>query len=59
MKVLPAIPKQIVDTVNDLSKFIWKEKKPKVSLDTSCCKKEDGGLRLVKLQDKDKALSNG
>ena len=57
MNVLPAIPNQIINTVNDLlSKFIWKEKKPKVSFDAMCCKKEGGGLRLVKLKDKDKAL---
>ena len=57
MMVLPRIPKQTVKTVeNMLREFIWNGKKAKISLQILQNQKKDGGLQLVNLTNKDKAL---
>ena len=57
MMVLPSIPKYMVKKIDNLIRdFLWNGKKSKVAYNILQVKKEDGGLNLVNLTIKDKAL---
>ena len=49
-------PEQIHEIENIFREFIWKGKKPKIALKTLMGLKEQGGLRLVNLKNKQDAL---
>ena len=57
MMVLTNFTSEQLKTVNAMiSKFLWSNRKPKISFETLCKKKEQGGLKLVNLDAKQKAL---
>ena len=57
MMVLPTIPEKIVKQVEtEINKFLWSGSKPKIALRTLQRPKKSGGLNLVNLRKKDKAL---
>ena len=57
MMVLPIIPPRIVKTIdNQIREFIWNGKKSKIAYKVLQNPKQEGGLNLVNLQNKDKAL---
>ena len=60
MTVLPPIPEKHVKNMESImEKFIWKCKKPKVPIRILQGNKKEGGLSLVNLRKKDKALKAG
>ena len=57
MQVLPKIPNSIIKKIDTLiEQFLWNNKKAKIPLETLKCSSCNGGLRLVDLNVKDKAL---
>ena len=57
MMVLPVMPQNIIKNIeNIIRNFIWNGKKAKISFNILQNSKEDGGLNLVNLTRKDKAL---
>ena len=59
MMVLPRIPKNIVKSVdNEIRNYIWDGKKSKISYSVLQNPKSEGGLNLVNLNLKDKALKS-
>ena len=57
MMVLPQIPKNIVKTFDNIVReYIWKGKKAKIAYSILQNSKEEGGLNLINLLNKDKAL---
>ena len=57
MTVLPTIPAAIVKQIEfDLEKFLWNGRKAKIPLKTLQAAKSSGGLQLVDLTKKDKAV---
>ena len=57
MMVLPSVPKNIIKTLeNIIREFIWDKKKSKVALPILQLPKKQGGLNLVNLRVKEKAL---
>ena len=57
MCVLPTIPSRIVKQIEDIiSKFIWANKRPKISLRLLQNNKDAGGLNLIDLRKRDIAL---
>ena len=59
MMVLPNIPKRIIKNLeNIIREFIWNGKKAKIAFKTLQNRKEDGGLNLVNLENKEKALKS-
>ena len=57
MMVLPTIPINIVKKVDNMIRdFIWNKKKSKIAYDILQLPKKEGGLNLVNLQRRDKAL---
>ena len=57
MSVLPCIPEKYVMKFNEMvEKFLWNSHKPKISLKILRCGKKQGGLNLVDIERKDKAL---
>ena len=60
MTVLPKIPKHTVNAFNKLiSAFIWNDKRPKIPLALLQANKDEGGLGLVNLEQKDRSLKIG
>ena len=57
MMVLPSLPQKLISQIEaELNKFIWNGKKPKISLKVLQGNKWEGGLKLVHLREKDRAL---
>ena len=57
MMVLPTVPQSLVKQMEELfTKFLWDNKKSKISLRTLKSNAECGGAKLVDLPQKDKAL---
>ena len=57
MTVLPNLPEVIIKELEDeFRRFIWNGKKAKIALEVLQRSKEEGGLRLVDLRKKEKAL---
>ena len=57
MMVLPLMPKHIIKNIeNEIRAFIWNKKKAKIALAVLKLPKHQGGLALVDLHKKDKAL---
>ena len=57
MMVLPSIPKVFVKNMeNIIREYLWQGKKAKIALKVLQNSKKDGGLNLVNLTNKDKAL---
>ena len=57
MMVLPAIPESIVKNINNIIReFLWNKKKAKIAYNILQNSKEEGGLELVNLKNKDHAL---
>ena len=57
MMVMPIIPKNVVKTVeNHIREFLWDGKKSKISFKVLQNPKGQGGLNLVNLENRDKAL---
>ena len=57
MMVLPSIPKNIIRQVeNEIRNFIWNGKKAKIAFNILQLPKKEGGLNLVSLEKKEKAL---
>ena len=57
MMVLPIIPEHYVKKINNLIReYIWSNKKSKIAYGILQNKKEEGGLGLVNIKNKDKAL---
>ena len=57
MMVLPEIPKNIIKNMDNLIReFLWNGKKSKIAYNILQNTKEEGGLNLVNLRNKDKAL---
>ena len=57
MMVLPEIPSYIVKTIDNLIReFLWNGKKSKIAYNILQNQKKDGGLQLVNIKLKDKAL---
>ena len=57
MQVLPFLPETyIVKIEKEFENFIWNGKKPKIPIKTLQVLKQEGGLKLVNLRNKDKAI---
>ena len=57
MSVLPLMPKRYLDTLKKMFReFLWDGKKAKIKFEHICNTKENGGLGLVNLENRDKAL---
>ena len=57
MTVLPMIPEYLISGIRkEIEKFLWNGARPKIPYDTLCRSKSNGGLGLVDLSIKDKAL---
>ena len=57
MQTLPIISKTLENKINALiSKFIWNARRPKIRLEVLCSTKQEGGLKLVSIADRDKSL---
>ena len=57
MQVLFPIPDRIcADVDKAIEDFVWKGKRPKITLETLKLNKEDGGLGLVDIKTKHRAL---
>ena len=57
MMVLPTIPSAIVKQIDDIiRKYIWSNKKSKIAYNILQLPKKEGGLNLVNLVNKDRAL---
>ena len=57
MTVLPTLPQNYIEKIGKLlESFLWGGKKPKISTAQLGCSYEDGGLNLVNLSTKEKAL---
>ena len=57
MTVLPSIPNQIVKKLEDqIQKFIWNNRKPKIALKILKANRDDGGAGLADIKLKDRAL---
>ena len=57
MAVLPNIPEKIICKVeNEITNFIWNDKKPKIALKTLKTSKECGGAGLIDLRKKEIAI---
>ena len=60
MCVLPTMSEKLFAEMEmEISNFLWNNHKPKISMDTLQCNKGSGGLGLVNLRLKDKALKAG
>ena len=59
MSALPNIPVQYLDNISKIiNSFIWNNKRPKIKTETLAAPKELGGLGLVNMTIKDKALKS-
>ena len=57
MLVLPQIPPRIIRIIeNEIRNFVWSGRKSKISYSILCNTKDCGGVQLVNLKNKDKAL---
>ena len=57
MMVLPIIPKKVIKNMeNVMREFLWNGKKAKIALNILQNPKTQGGLNLVNLEKRDKAL---
>ena len=57
MYVLPIMPERFIKRIHDaMLAFIWNERRPKVKFNILCASKEQGGLNLVNIKNKDLAL---
>ena len=59
MMVLPIIPKHIVKHIDNIVRnYIWNGKKSKIAYNILQNPKKEGGLNLINITKKDKALKN-
>lgn len=57
MAIIRSLSKDCIDRFNNIiKKFLWNNGRAKISLDRLCNSKEYGGLKLINLEAKDKAL---
>ena len=57
MNVIPLIPEKLIEDINDtLNQYIWKSAKPKVDLNILTNSKNQAGLKLYNLYNKDLLL---
>lgn len=57
MQVLPNMTQGLVKQLNDrISSFIWSGRKPKIAREVLICDKKQGGLRLVDIEARQRAL---